>query len=354
MKHIGKIFLTCAFLALLSGCEKELEQITVAAPEDVVAPVLAPHSAIVVTADNLSENVTFKWQRADFGVPTAVEYSLYAQVGIAEQPVLVMSVFGDSLDVKIENLNTVLLKGGATIGEATDAKFTLKAAISESYAAITSDPVVVSVTAFAAVPVPIHLIGNVLGDKSWDNSNYTYVMFRDENLSVNVYTSKFKAGGFKFISNDDLTTWDNLYGQVSAGILGNQAGGDITDITAEGYYTVTANISQLTYTIIPYDVSTATVYTQIGLIGVGGDWNNDIDLTPTDYDPHIWVVDDATLPTGELKFRANHDWGANWGAEGQFPFGKGTNGGANIMVPEAGTYFVKFNDLTGHYVFYKK
>jgi hypothetical protein len=181
-------------------------------------------------------------------------------------------------------------------------------------------------------------------------------MFRDNNLADNTYTAKFRAGGFKFISNDNLGTWDDLYGQTSAGVLGNKTGGDITDITADGYYTVTANIKNLTYTVTPYDASAANTYTAIGLIGDFNGWGGDLELTQTDYDPHIWIADDVDLPVGTFKFRANNDWGTNWGAE-EFPYGKGTSNGPNIAISEeedAGTYFVKFNDLTGHYVFYKK
>ncbi|MDR3180772.1 MAG: SusE domain-containing protein [Prevotellaceae bacterium] len=347
------IIILSLLLITFTACEKDQDMVKVLPVDQLVAPVLASPGDIVVTADNLSENITFKWQHADFGVVTEVEYFLYVQVGAAD-PVLVMSGTGDSLDVKIGDLNTSFLKGGAVVGVASNVNFMLSASISASYAVISSAPVVTSVTAFAAVPVFIHLIGNVLGAKEWSNANYEYVMFRNDNLSVNVYTTYFRAGGFKFISNDDLGTWDNLYGQTSAGVLGNQTGNDITDITTAGYYTVTADISQLTYSITPYDASSAPIYTNIGLIGVGGDWDNDINMTQTDYDSRIWIVDNVNLPAGELKFRANHGWDANWGAIDQFPFGKGTSGGPNINVTEAAIYFVKFNDLTGHYVFYKK
>jgi hypothetical protein len=58
------------------------------------------------------------------------------------------------------------------------------------------------------------------------------------------------------------------------------------------------------------------------------------------------------LPEGEVKFRANGGWDVNWGGQ-SFPYGQGVSGGDNIVVTE-GTYFIKFNSITGHYVFYKK
>jgi hypothetical protein len=321
----------------------------------VTPPALAAHEAIVISADNLKSSVTFHWQRADFGVPAAVEYTLWAKVGEGDEPpTLVSSAYGDNMDVLLSTLNTSAIKAGAAVGAASDVRFTLTASISSSYPVVTSAPLTVNVTGFSALPEALHLIGNVLGSQEWQNANCEYVMFRDDNLSANVYTSNFRAGGFKFIGDESLGTWNDLYGQTAAGVLGNRTGDDISDITAAGYYTVTADLSQLTYSVLPYDASAAKDFTAIGLIGVGGDWENDINLTQTDYDPHIWVKDQVTLPAGELKFRANHDWADNWGADGLFPYGKGLGGGANINVPEAGTFFVKFNDLTGHYVFYEK
>jgi hypothetical protein len=322
--------------------------------DEVILPEHESHDDIVVNADNLSSTTIFKWQPADFGTPAAVEYSLYLIEGVSGEEKLVSSSFGDSLAILLSALNTVVLQAGATIGVENDIPFILKASISSAYGSAVSAPVFVKVTPFAAVPQSLHIIGNVLGDKVWNNANYEYIMFRDENLAANVYTSYFKAGGFKFILEEDLNSWNNLYGKTGDGILGNKTGSDITDITASGYYTVTVDLTALRYSITPYDASTANTYTNISLIGEFNGWGGDLDLVKTDYDPHIWIADDANLTAGQLKFRANHDWSTNWGAADQFPYGKGVGGGANIAVPEDGTYFVKFNDLTGHYVFYKK
>lgn len=54
----------------------------------------------------------------------------------------------------------------------------------------------------------------------------------------------------------------------------------------------------------------------------------------------------------ELKFRANASWDTNWGGDA-FPSGTGTAGGANIVVPEAGTYQITFNCTTLAYNFTK-
>lgn len=202
------------------------------------------------------------------------------------------------------------------------------------------------------VPDPIHLIGSMFGINSWDNSNYKFVMFRATNDGINTYTGKFAASSeFKLIPNKDLNSWSFTYGSGGSGIL-STSGGNITDITTAGYYTVTADIDNLTYSVTAYDASAATVYTDIEMIGDFNSWADagTIKLTKTSYDPHIWAADNVTLTAGGIKFRANTSWSVNWGGD-TFPYGG--NSGGNIPVQD-GTYFVKFNDLTGLYVFLSK
>ncbi len=96
---------------------------------------------------------------------------------------------------------------------------------------------------------------------------------------------------------------------------------------------------------------------QVGLIGEMTGWSSDIMLTrdmnnPDMFSGYITVgeADDAdTNGVVEMKFRANHDWGTNWGSP-DFPTGVGVNGGDNIPVPY-GTYAVSFNCTTGDYSF---
>lgn len=210
---------------------------------------------------------------------------------------------------------------------------------------------VVTPYAAAAVPEAIHLIGNMFGENSWDNSNTKFVMFRTANDEVNTYTGLFASGSeFKFIPQGYIGSWDFTYGG-SDGTL-SSSGGNITDITAAGYYTVTADIVNLKYTITPYDASDAAEYGDVELIGAFNGWADagTIKLTKAAYDPHIWTADNVTLTAGELKFRADAGWAVSWGGK-TFPYGGGT--GDNLTV-EDGTYFVKFNDLTGLYVFFSK
>lgn len=94
--------------------------------------------------------------------------------------------------------------------------------------------------------------------------------------------------------------------------------------------------------------------TDIGIIGSATEagWDQDTDMTQDDVNPYMWMIT-LDLTEGEAKFRADNDWGVNWGAAG-FPTGTGEQDGANIGVNEAGTYDVTLNTCTGAYTFTKQ
>ena len=93
------------------------------------------------------------------------------------------------------------------------------------------------------------------------------------------------------------------------------------------------------------------VNAQVSITGVGatGGWGNGFDHDLTTTDNNIWTLTAFTMPGGECKFRFNHDWVVNWGAN-TFPSGIGTQGGPNIPGI-AGTYDITFNKTTGEYTF---
>lgn len=120
-------------------------------------------------------------------------------------------------------------------------------------------------------------------------------------------------GGFKFIWDD---SW---YGGANGKI--DAAGGNIpAPIDATTLYWFTVNTDQMVYTI--------TQIENLGVIG-GNDWNNQINLTPSD-DQLLWEGD--VEMTGEWKIRMNGTWDMNYGGEmdaavfngGNFPALNGT------------------------------
>ena len=83
-------------------------------------------------------------------------------------------------------------------------------------------------------------------------------------------------------------------------------------------------------------------------------------MEPADKAKHNWFAKVTIADETQLKFRANHDWAANWGfgdSDGDWAvnddiWAKTLKMDAkNIIVP-AGTYYVYFCDITGaaHFV----
>lgn len=160
-----------------------------------------------------------------------------------------------------------------------------------------------------------------------------------------------KEGEMKFRLNSD---WGVNYGDTGAnGSL--EDGGDNIKVAA-GKYLVSMNVNEKTYTILPVT----------NLWGIVGDatpnsWNGpdvpmslDYSKYTADFDTKgVWIAKGVVLNAGEIKFRANNDWGLNYGDTGAN--GSLESGGDNIKVA-AGTYDIvlDFSASTPTYKLTKK
>jgi hypothetical protein len=131
-------------------------------------------------------------------------------------------------------------------------------------------------------------------------------------------------GAFKFRGTD---TWSVNYG-ATAGSNALVAGGDNIAVTIADDYAITLDLSH----------PNAYTYTanRWGIIGsaTSDGWNSDQNMA---WD-NVNKVFTATfnLVAGEMKFRANDDWGINFGGT----LGALTQDGANIAVTTAGNYTI--------------
>jgi hypothetical protein len=132
--------------------------------------------------------------------------------------------------------------------------------------------------------------------------------------------------------------WDENYGGDLVTIgepFPAYAGGNNIKISA-GYWLLTLDLSGAEPMLM---VSDGTIWS---LIGVNGDWDNDIDMELVD---GVWVSPETAI-AGEFKIRQNHGWDVNRGGDmvavGQ-PF-EAVPGGNNIKVDE-GSYIVVYDPV---------
>lgn len=110
----------------------------------------------------------------------------------------------------------------------------------------------------------------------------------------------------------------------------------------KGLYRIDFNPTTGTYNLTP---------ASIGIIGdaTPTGWDSDTDMTVDAVNPNLLILNGFTLTAAGAKFRANDDWGFNWGAA-DFPTGTAVPNGDNIAT-QAGTYNISFNVYTGEYSF---
>ncbi|MBN8677692.1 MAG: RagB/SusD family nutrient uptake outer membrane protein [Chitinophagales bacterium] len=153
-----------------------------------------------------------------------------------------------------------------------------------------------------------------LASPAGDNTYEGYIYFPDDQKE------------FKFTLGPD---WSNNLGDNGSNGTLEPTGSNIS-VPEGGFYKINVDLTALTYTIQK---------TNWGLIGdaTPGGWGSDQDMT-YDAAEKVWTIT-VGLTGGSVKFRANDDWGLNYGDNG--PNALLERDGANIAIPGNGTYTIK-------------
>ena len=335
MKITKYIVMLAAAVGMTAACQKE--EIVTFNPEDVVAPVLHAVEDIVVTVDNKSEAVTFTWDAADFGVKAQVYYSLDMAKG-DKKVNLFSGVSGTSMNVSYDNINNKAFNDlEIPSGEAGEVTFTLgaKLNVGETFYAA---PVAAKVTPTAAEKVypNVWVIGNYCG---WahDASLYLWNFAEDGDVfmgMVDFGAGDEKTGGFKITPE---ANWNSEFGGTGTADVDpasipvvTSGGSDIKNFTTMRFYHFSLSTTALTLT-------KNYAFNQVGIIGLNGDWENDIVMEYSKNKQRFYADIDVPAAT-EMKFRMDADWGVNFGGDIKAL----SNGGDNIPV-EPGQYRVYFD-----------
>ena len=217
---------------------------------------------------------------------------------------------------------------GLKTGVATDVRVLVRAALSDQRSLVATKTLKVTPYFDEIKASEWGVVGSATPN-GWNGPDIKMWNSTDGNL---VAYATLSAGKIKFRKNNDWGV--NLGG--SNGTL-SSGGADIA--VAAGTYKITINVSKNTYTIETYSW---------GIIGSGArGWGDNDDVVMTyEGSTNSWVVKNIALD-GEIKFRLNHSWGTNFGADStDNPAaaleGDIKSGGNNIKVP-AGTYNVSFS-----------
>ena len=337
-----------AALGMIAGCQKP-EMIQIAAPEDVVAPVLeAVEGPVEITPDNMvGSKVTFVWSAADYGVATQVNYALEAATAAApETKVSITSgLTKTTVDVDYETLNGILfndLKLGDGVAE--DVLFTVSAKVGE-YTPIYSNTITVSCKVTAAEKQYAKL--TVAGSYAYNNWSpgkgqfvFDFAGTDAQYSGVIDFGEDVSALQFKFVGE----AWGNNEFSVPSGEAQTPEAAELP-LVAGGGDNIAAYTTHRFYSLTLDKAAPKVIknfsFNSLGVIGdaTPTGWDADTDMQFNTEKQRFYV--DITLIDGKIKFRADDAWDVNWGgAEGAL-----SAGGADIAVT-AGDYriYVNLND----------
>jgi len=346
---ITKYFLSmAAAAAMVAGCYKpEMNQI--AAPEDVVAPVLeAVEGPIEITPSNMVDGVVaFTWSAADYGVPTQINYSLEAATAAAPETMVTITsgITTTSTEVDYETLNAILFNDlKLADGVAEDVNFCIGVKVGE-YAKIYSNVVTVSCKVTAAEKTyPTLTVAGSYAYNNWTPGKGQFVFDFDGtdtkysgviDFGEDVSALQFKFVGTAWGQNEFSVPSGEAQAAEAAELPLVAGGGDnIAAYTTHRYYSLT--LDKTTPKVIKN-----FSFNSLGVIGdaTSTGWDADTDMQFNADKQRFYV--DITLIDGTIKFRVDDAWTLDWGgADGLLE-----KGGANIAVT-AGDYriYVNLND----------
>ena len=225
----------------------------------------------------------------------------------------------------------------------------------------------------SSVASRFYMVGAIPG---WNADAARTALFTPEGDGQFAYTAYFYDGNnLKIWGEEDLGNWDTAYGAVEDnstaenGALVNIGAGAIM-VPHTGLWTLHINISDMSYTWEFLGSDDPDHYTSLGLIGSFNGWGSQdpmTEVTPHNWYGRIWVGEIMNAPARviakvesaniqEVKFRANDDWGYNWGyggSTGDWTVSESdwnktlSKDGGNICVDGNYYYDIYLNDYTG-------
>ena len=351
MKKLLYSILALSGLAMVSCTQEHIDVQYI--PENAVAPVLG-----AIEGCDLSEggnDIVVEYTKADFGVATANVHNLYiAKTEDMADMKKAKATFNDAnITLTQADLNVVALEFG-NAGEPIDLYFAVVANLNTDKGAavagseLMSNVVKATFKSYVAEVLPsekfdkMYVVGTING---WDHATvaaeYDF-LYNYDSSNTNLYAGIIdlrtpeSAAEFKFTdaggwgSKEHSMTGTND-AEASTVTLVAGGGDNINVWQTKRFYGAELDLGGLT-------LKKLWSADQIGIIGLNGDWDNDIVMEYNAKWTRFYADIEASADT-EMKFRADAAWDINWGVDC-------AQGGDNIAVA-AGKYRVYFNPVTG-------
>ncbi|MFT4644671.1 MAG: hypothetical protein ACI8ZX_001077 [Planctomycetota bacterium] len=356
IKRFSAITIIGLLLLVFNSCDDTSETFTISAP---TAPVLAELNFIDLELDAVNTGnpaITLNWDDADYGQQASINYAIqFSSDDAFTTTVTAATTTGNnSITLSVNEVNAAAGDAGLNPFEwATLYTRVLASLGTQNSEMIVSNTIQLNVYPyFNYVFDDYYLVGDATAP-GWNNNNNNPALFRDsDDNNVYYYTGLWAENGhFKVLENKGL--WQPQYGTDDGATVGNNPGGG-TDPERfpygggngipEGYHTFKINFASNTFTFDAFDATGITSPTSLSLQGTS---TVNIDMTPLDFDGHIWYANSIKLTPGDVEFVTGS--GSKWGGATSFS-GVATDGGGAISIIVEDDYDVWFNDLTGQYI----
>ncbi len=325
MKNIIKLFILFFGLIATVSCSDDIQEIDAAATETGLK-LINPTSSFNSVLDGSKLNslaTTIVW--SDTEKTATSQYKVEVALGGTNfaTPIVLATTSNLFLDVTVGTLDTTAKNLGiqALTEGVIDIRIKSGTKVSKNFNSI-------KVT-------PYQPNWGIIGSATTNGWNTSTDMNYNPNTGKYSISLYLNSGEFKFRLDN---SWAVNYGDNGNNLSLEQDGANIP-VSVAGNYTIVLDIANLSYTITP-------IVDAWGIIG---------SATPTGWDNDTLLDFDATtnkysiiinLIPGEFKFRLNHDWGTNYGDDGN-NLSLEANG-TNIAVAAKGKYYITadFNALT--------
>ncbi|HYC40543.1 MAG TPA: SusE domain-containing protein [Chitinophagaceae bacterium] len=346
---LKSVLLVTGTAAVMSSCVKQeaLSHLNPGAASVLNSTIT---TIVLLQANQNNTAGTFTWSAADFGYKAAVNYTLqFAKDGNFGSSATMTEVNVGTAKSKTFTVKELNDKMQEIMGDGvpTQVRARVKADVGSGVAPIYSNVVTMTVTSYLDIvtytyPDAMNIAGNYQG---WNPATAPQIV-RTRNGGYQHYEGYIvfndASPQFKMVKGNNWGAGD--FGSAGGSNLGN--GGPNLTLPAggpgiAGLYRIRANTTAMTWS-----------YNKINTFGIigsatAGGWGAS---TPMVFNASngSWSIT-TDLVVGEMKFRANNDWGINFGDNSPAD-GKPEYDGANIAVPSAGNYTITLNiGIGGNY-----